>query len=123
MFALTCKGAVFNWDQSCQQSFNKLKLCLTAAPVLAYPDFSIYFKLESDASRVGLGAVLSQTQKNGNTKPLHAVPFSLGITIMESLSWRPSLSCGLLLKTCLPLILFMNHLCNVLLLTVILIYS
>ena len=55
LFALTRKGAVFNWDQSCQQAFGKLKLCLTSAPVLAYPEFSIDFQLETDASGVGLG--------------------------------------------------------------------
>ena len=43
---------------------------LTTAPVLAYLDVSVDFKLEIDASGAGLGAVLSQTQKDGSTRPM-----------------------------------------------------
>ena len=70
LFALTRKDAAFNWNEPCQQAFDHLKMHLTTAPVLAYPDFSINFKLETDASGAGLGAVLSQTQKDGSTRPI-----------------------------------------------------
>ena len=50
----------FQWTPACQERFNQLKKALTEAPVLAYPDYSKLFILETDASLKGLGTVLSQ---------------------------------------------------------------
>ena len=57
---LTRKGVAFTWSVVCSQAFRKLKELLVKAPVLAYPDFSREFTLTTDASNIGLGAILSQ---------------------------------------------------------------
>ncbi len=51
-----------SWTSECQQAFEHLKKELTCAPVLGYADFSLPFVLETDASNLGLGAVLYQLQ-------------------------------------------------------------
>ena len=56
----------FQWTTDQQESFNKLKLALTSAPVLAYQNYEKPFLLETDASLKGLGAVLSQEDDDGN---------------------------------------------------------
>lgn len=45
-----------------QEAFELMKDNLTSMPVLAYADFSLPFELHTDASGLGLGAVLYQTQ-------------------------------------------------------------
>ncbi|GFW59431.1 retrovirus-related Pol polyprotein from transposon 17.6 [Trichonephila clavipes] len=57
------KGAKFNWSKEAQDSFDKIKRTLTEAPVLQLPNFSEQFNLFTDASGVGIGAVLQQNQK------------------------------------------------------------
>ena len=61
--ALTQKGAQFSWTQECIRAFEALKQHLVQAPVLSYPRFdpqASTFVLQTDASAVGLGAVLEQ---------------------------------------------------------------
>ena len=59
---LTDKRAEFQWNEACQAAFDKLKVLLTQAPILAHPNEEGEFLLDTDASGVGIGAVLSQIQ-------------------------------------------------------------
>ena len=59
---LTEKNVKFHWSIDCQNAFSKLKEALVEATVLAYPDPKGNFILDTDASGVGLGAILSQEQ-------------------------------------------------------------
>ena len=70
----------FCWTQECQEGFDQLKKSLIEAPVLAYPDYTKPFILETDASLKGLGAVLSQ---KGDDNEVHVVSYT-------SRSLRPS---------------------------------
>ncbi|GFX35251.1 retrovirus-related Pol polyprotein from transposon opus [Trichonephila clavipes] len=63
LYQLKKKGAKFNWSGEAQDSFDQIKRTLTEAPILQLPNFSEQFKLFTDASGVGIGAVLQQNQK------------------------------------------------------------
>ena len=63
LHTLTQKQVSFNWSDECEAAFSTLKEKLVDAPVLAYPQFdknSPLFVLQTDASAVGVGAVLEQ---------------------------------------------------------------
>ncbi|KAL7724954.1 hypothetical protein ACLKA6_002318 [Drosophila palustris] len=60
MSLLLKKGQKWEWKPEQQAAFEELKARLTEAPVLACPDFSEKFVLQTDASDCGLGAVLTQ---------------------------------------------------------------
>ena len=60
-------GHPFKWTKECNDSFQQLKAALESAPVLAYPHSAVPFLLDSDASNVGIGAVLSQVH-NGEER-------------------------------------------------------
>ena len=61
---LTRKNASFHWGSEQQESFDKLKLLLSNAETLGYYDVNAETQVISDASPVGLGAVLVQKQNN-----------------------------------------------------------
>lgn len=57
------------WTPEAEEAFCKLKNALCGQPVLIAPDFSKEFVVQTDASEVGLGAVLSQ-EVNGEEHPV-----------------------------------------------------
>ena len=67
------KGALFIWRKDHQVAFHTLQQALSSAPVLALPDFSLPFAIETDASGTGIGAVLMQKRH-----PLAYLSKSLG---------------------------------------------
>ena len=53
------------WTAECQQAFEQLKQLYSQTPILAYTNYKKSFKLHTDASENGLGAVLDQKQASG----------------------------------------------------------
>ena len=60
---LLCKDQVWTWTQECQHAFETLKGEIASRPVSAYPGFSKPFRLYTDASNIGQGAILAQKQE------------------------------------------------------------
>ena len=69
MHKLTEKGRKFEWTNECQSTFEELRNQLVSSPILAHPDFSKKFILDTDASNEAIGAVLSQ-EIDGKERPI-----------------------------------------------------
>jgi hypothetical protein len=101
----------FKWDETTwksnpayQQCFDKLKQEMLNAPILAYPDFTKEFSIQTDASKYGAGAVLYQydndkrvvvsygswlfdkTQRNYNTTERELLAL-----VLATRKWKPYL--------------------------------
>jgi hypothetical protein len=59
------KELKFNWTDECENSFQVMIKLLSNPPILAFPDFTKPFHLATDASNVGIGAVLYQISSKG----------------------------------------------------------
>ena len=57
------KDAKFNFDESCQNSFEEIKSRLVEAPIMEKPDWNREFEITCDASDFAMGAVLGQKAK------------------------------------------------------------
>ena len=69
MYARTKKDVPYHWTAECECAFDHLK----TPPVLSYPDFNRRLILETDASILGLGAILSQLKEDGK---LHLLAYA-----------------------------------------------
>ena len=54
-----------DWSPKCKEAFLKLKQICTSTPVLAYANYKKCFGAHTDASELGLGAVLYQEREDG----------------------------------------------------------
>ena len=64
------KDAIFEWMKECQASFDLLKKKFSEEPVLMMPDQTKLFQIKTDASKYASGAILTQTDMNGNRHPI-----------------------------------------------------
>ena len=62
---LTKSTVEWNWDDNCQKAFDTLRQNLISPPILAYPDPNRGYIITCDASKSGLGYILSQKDENG----------------------------------------------------------
>ena len=65
---LTERVTEFCWTDECQAAFDELRRRLVTSPVLAYPDYTKPFTLDTDASDTGIGGVLSQRDADGKER-------------------------------------------------------
>ena len=56
------------WNSRAQKAFEELKELCCSAPILAYANYEKKFKIHTDASDLGLGAVLYQEDENGKDR-------------------------------------------------------
>ena len=66
---LTKKNQEYVWGNAQEQAFQELKNRLTSSPVLRLPDLSKPFFVQTDASKLGTGAVLLQKDASGISHP------------------------------------------------------
>lgn len=54
------KKGNFSWSSEAESAFSKLKQAMTSMPVLQLPNFELPFHIDTDASVIAVGAVVSQ---------------------------------------------------------------
>ncbi|CAA0840369.1 Uncharacterized mitochondrial protein AtMg00860, partial [Striga hermonthica] len=96
---MTKKGA-FKWTEASEKAFEELKEAMTTTPVLAMLRFDVLFEIHSDASDIGIGAVLVQEGRPLAylSKALGPARLGLSTYVKEMLAmveavrvWRPYL--------------------------------
>jgi hypothetical protein len=78
---MTQKKVNFKWGEAQQNAFETLKDCLNKEPILQWPDVTQDFFVQTDASGLGVGAVLLQI-KDGVKHPVMYA--SRKLTVCES---------------------------------------
>ncbi|OWZ06759.1 Gag-pol fusion protein [Phytophthora megakarya] len=89
MTKLLRKSTEWEWAADQEAAFTKVKEILTTRPLLVYPNFTKRFRLETDASKAGLGACLMQDCGDGwkpvayASKVISPTEANYGITELE----------------------------------------
>ncbi|CEL57222.1 hypothetical protein RSOLAG1IB_08434 [Rhizoctonia solani AG-1 IB] len=68
--SLTQKDQPWVWGVSQKEAFHQIRIATSQKPVLAHPDESQPYTLETDASGAAMGAVLSQRKDDGCLHPV-----------------------------------------------------
>ena len=74
------KKSLVKWNPECQWAFDQLKDLCTKTLILAYIDYKKPFQLQTDASYLGLGAVLYQNDDSGRQRVIAYASCSLSNT-------------------------------------------
>lgn len=74
------KGIDWEWDSKAESAFKDLKQALTNEPCLVYYKLGAPVVVVTDASSVGLVAILLQTQQDGSRKPVAYTSCNLTVT-------------------------------------------
>lgn len=67
---LTRKDMTWRWEEDKQRAFQGLKDAICSEPVLAHPDPEKQYLMETNASGVAIGVILSQRQEDGGLHPI-----------------------------------------------------
>lgn len=70
MTTLTWKEQKWEWGEEQQQAFEAIKGEIMKDPILVHPNLNKPYFLETDASGVAMGAILSQKQDDGYMHPV-----------------------------------------------------
>ena len=96
---LTKKNARFEWTPCCQMAFDRLRLELATAPVLQFPRYDCPFIIDTDASNVSLGAVLSNfidgvehpivfaSRSLSKTETMYSTTKREALAVVQALKW------------------------------------
>jgi hypothetical protein len=60
---MTSAKVKWKWTPECQDSFEKMKAIMAKETLVTFPDFTKEFKIHTDASKLQLGACISQGGK------------------------------------------------------------
>jgi len=71
----------FEWSSCQEHAFEKLKHDIINSVFLAYPDFNKRFIVRTDASDLGIAAVIAQKDLDGHERPISFISRSLSSTV------------------------------------------
>ena len=83
LYDLLQKDVPFKFTNDCLSAFNRLKIELISAPIMAKPDWSLPFEIMCDASDFAIGAVLGQRKQN----KLHVIYYASKILTKAQLNY------------------------------------